>query len=134
MDNNLEKCGPVYQYREIGEGNWIDCKKPWFDYCSKQPEMDTRILYKSPQPRELYSGDYVAYLYRDNNHVLKISNESPPPDKSFPVFKTNLSFLDVARTVLEDCVDLIIQHGGVNLWKELSAKINRDYKQLNTKG
>lgn len=43
---------PVYQYREIGEGNWIDCKKEWFDYCSKQPEMDTRILYTSPQPRE----------------------------------------------------------------------------------
>lgn len=107
----------------------------WNELQDALEDMPKRAdLYTSPQPRELYAGDCVAYLYKDNNGGLKICNESPPPDKSFPVFITNLSFLDVARTVLDDCSDLIIKHGGVNLWKELVAKINRDYKQLNTKG
>jgi len=130
----IEKCEPV--------GELI--LDPVFLPALKAPLVNWKInlvdlevgtkFYTSPQPRELYAGDCVAYLYKDNNGGLKICNESPPPDKSFPVFITNLSFLDVARTVLEDCSDLIIKQGSVNLWKELSAKINRDYKQLNTKG
>lgn len=37
----------VYQWREIGETEWQDCDKKWFDYCAKSPIHDTRKFYKS---------------------------------------------------------------------------------------
>ena len=36
----------VYQWREIGETEWQDCDKKWFDYCTKSAIYDTRIFYK----------------------------------------------------------------------------------------
>jgi hypothetical protein len=74
------------------------------------------------------TADCIAFLYRDRNGTLKLAQESPPPDKAFPVFTTKISFLDVARVVLDDNVDLIIKHGGVTLWKELITNINATYR------
>lgn len=33
-----------YQYREIGEGGWMDCDKARYDSCQRHSEMDTRIV------------------------------------------------------------------------------------------
>ena len=33
-----------YQYREIGEGGWMDCSREWYEYCQNSPEHDTRII------------------------------------------------------------------------------------------
>jgi hypothetical protein len=74
------------------------------------------------------TADYIAYLYRDSNGTLKLAQETPPPDNAFPVFTTNIQFLDVARLVLDDNVDLIIEHGGVKLWEKLVANINATYR------
>ena len=30
------------EWREIGESNWAQCDKDWFEYCQKSPEHDTR--------------------------------------------------------------------------------------------
>ena len=35
-----------YQCREIGETNWMDCDKNWFDHCQNSPLHDTRIIYE----------------------------------------------------------------------------------------
>jgi hypothetical protein len=84
--SDIEKCEPVYQYREIGEGNWVDCKKEWFSYCKKQPEMDTRILYTSPQPIEKCEpvakvvnkfGDPVAFAERELEISDKVLQKLP---------------------------------------------------------
>jgi hypothetical protein len=32
----------LYEYHEIGEGDWRRCDKEWFLYCEKSPEHDTR--------------------------------------------------------------------------------------------
>jgi hypothetical protein len=74
------------------------------------------------------TADYIAYLYSDGNK-LKVAEEMPPPDNAFPVFTTNIRFLDVARLVLDDNVDLILEHGGVKLWEALVTKINQDYAE-----
>lgn len=78
--------------------------------------------------RNAATADYIAYLYRDSNGTLKLAQETPPPDNAFPVFTTNIQFLDVARLVLDDNVDLIIEHGGVKLWEKLVANINATYR------
>ncbi len=31
-----------YQWREIGETEWMPCSKSWFDYCRKSPLHDTK--------------------------------------------------------------------------------------------
>jgi hypothetical protein len=72
------------------------------------------------------TADYIAYLYRDNGK-LKVLEEMPPHSDAFPVFTTNIRFLDVARLVLDDNVDLIVKHGGVPLWNELVKNINKLY-------
>ena len=38
----------IYQYREIGEGDWIDCNQHWWGYCKESPEHDTRELFTAP--------------------------------------------------------------------------------------
>jgi hypothetical protein len=77
------------------------------------------------------TADYIAYLYRDSNGTLKLAQETPPPDNAFPVFTTNIQFLDVARLVLDDNVDLIIEHGGVKLWEALITEVNKNYAERN---
>jgi hypothetical protein len=32
------------QYREMGEGDWVDCSEDWFDYCRESPSHDTRTI------------------------------------------------------------------------------------------
>lgn len=34
-----------YQCREIGETDWQDCDKGWFEYCTNSPLHDTRIIH-----------------------------------------------------------------------------------------
>lgn len=34
-----------YQCREIGESDWQDCDKGWFEYCTNSPLHDTRIIH-----------------------------------------------------------------------------------------
>jgi hypothetical protein len=76
------------------------------------------------------TADYVAYLYRDGNK-LKVLETWPPDNDAFPVFTTNIRFIDVARLVLDDNVDLILEHGGVKLWETLVTKVNKDYAEKN---
>jgi len=37
---------PVYQFqwREIGEGDWMACSHSWFRFCEASPEHDTRVV------------------------------------------------------------------------------------------
>lgn len=37
---------PAYQFqwREIGEGDWIACSHSWFRFCEASPERDTRVV------------------------------------------------------------------------------------------
>jgi hypothetical protein len=86
---------------------------------------------QTSQSEPVATADYVAYLYRDHNGTLKLAQEVPPPDNAFPVFTTNIRFLDVARLVLDDNVDLILEHGGVKLWEALVTKVNKDYAEKN---
>jgi hypothetical protein len=81
---------------------------------------------QSSQSEPVATADYIAYLYSDGNK-LKIAEEMPPPDNAFPVFTTNIRFLDVARLVLDDNVDLILEHGGVKLWEALITEVNKNY-------
>jgi hypothetical protein len=85
---------------------------------------------QSSQSEPVATADYIAYLYSDGNK-LKVAEEMPPPDNAFPVFTTNIRFLDVARIVLSDNVDLILEHGGVELWEALVTKVNKDYAEKN---
>ncbi|HTG56022.1 MAG TPA: hypothetical protein VL943_07140 [Niabella sp.] len=85
---------------------------------------------QSSQSEPAATADYIAYLYSDGNK-LKIAEEMPPPDNAFPVFTTKIRFLDVARLVLSDNVDLILEHGGVKLWEALVTKVNKDYADSN---
>ncbi|HBO0302394.1 TPA: hypothetical protein L4A65_000971 [Pseudomonas aeruginosa] len=43
---------PTYQFhsREIGESDWAPCDFSWYLYCSKSPEMDTRVVEVTAQP------------------------------------------------------------------------------------
>lgn len=43
---------PTYQFhsREIGESDWAPCDFSWYLYCSKSPEMDTRVVEVAEQP------------------------------------------------------------------------------------
>lgn len=86
---------------------------------------------QSSQSEPVATADYVAYLYRDHNGTLKLAQEVPPPDNAFPVFTTNIRFLDVARLVLDDNVDLILEHGGVKLWEALITEVNKNYVERN---
>jgi hypothetical protein len=86
---------------------------------------------QSSQSEPVATADYVAYLYRDHNGTLKLAQEVPPPDNAFPVFTTNIRFLDVARLVLDDNVDLILEHGGVKLWEALITDVNKNYAEIN---
>ncbi|WP_199775725.1 hypothetical protein [Pseudoalteromonas sp. T1lg22] len=37
----------TYQWREIGEGDWVDSEDPdWILYCEQSPEHDTRVIKK----------------------------------------------------------------------------------------
>lgn len=36
----------TYHCREIGEGGWWQCTKEWYDHCSKDPHMDTKVEIK----------------------------------------------------------------------------------------
>jgi hypothetical protein len=33
-----------YQWREIGESEWMDCTESWYEYCLNSPIHDTRIV------------------------------------------------------------------------------------------
>jgi hypothetical protein len=85
---------------------------------------------QASQSEPVATADYIAYLYSDGNK-LKVAEEMPPPDNAFPVFTTNIRFLDVARLVLDDNIDLILEHGGVKLWEALITKVNKDYAERN---
>jgi hypothetical protein len=89
-----------------------------------------RAARQSSQSEPVATADYIAYLYSDGNK-LKIAEEMPPPDNAFPVFTTNIRFLDVARLVLDDNVDLILEHGGVKLWEALITEVNKNYAERN---
>ena len=59
---------PTYQFqsREIGESDWAACDYSWYLYCSKSPEMDTRIVEVAARPSpapELERLRYKAELY-----------------------------------------------------------------------
>jgi hypothetical protein len=106
---------------EIGE--WHNVYSFDIDQLAKFAELLAK--------RNAATADYIAYLYRDSNGTLKLAQESPPPDNAFPVFTTNIQFLDVARLVLDDNVDLIIEHGGLKLWEALITEVNKNYAERN---
>lgn len=64
---------PTYQFqsREIGESDWAPCDFRWYLYCSKSPEMDTRVVEVAAQPSpaqaeqaEAERPEVVAWQYR----------------------------------------------------------------------
>ncbi len=64
---------PTYQFhsREIGESDWAPCDFSWYLYCSKSPEMDTRVVEVTAQPSpaqaeqaEAERPEVVAWQYR----------------------------------------------------------------------
>lgn len=64
---------PTYQFqsREIGESDWAPCDFRWYLYCSKSPEMDTRVVEVAAQPSpaqaeqaEAERPEMVAWQYR----------------------------------------------------------------------
>ncbi|QPP33540.1 hypothetical protein I5154_000066 [Pseudomonas aeruginosa] len=64
---------PTYQFhsREIGESDWAPCDFSWYLYCSKSPEMDTRVVEVTAQPSpaqaeqaEPERPEVVAWQYR----------------------------------------------------------------------
>jgi hypothetical protein len=85
---------------------------------------------QSSQSEPVATADYIAYLYRDGNK-LKVLETWPPDNDAFPVFTTNIRFIDVARLVLDDNVDLILEHGGVKLWEALITEVNKNYAERN---
>ncbi|MGC6819621.1 hypothetical protein ACP0HY_00945 [Pseudomonas aeruginosa] len=67
---------PTYQFhsREIGESDWAPCDFSWYLYCSKSPEMDTRVVEVTAQPSpaqaeqaEAERPEVVAFRYRCTN-------------------------------------------------------------------
>ena len=33
-----------YQFREIGEGGWVDCDAEYYEYAKRSPILDSRII------------------------------------------------------------------------------------------
>ncbi|HGJ7701080.1 TPA: hypothetical protein ACJXXX_004520 [Pseudomonas aeruginosa] len=54
---------PTYQFqsREIGESDWAPCDFRWYLYCSKSPEMDTRVVEVAAQPSPAQAGANVGH-------------------------------------------------------------------------
>jgi len=52
---------PVYQFqwREIGEGDWMACSHSWFRFCEASPELDTRVV---EVDRPAQTGQQPAYV------------------------------------------------------------------------
>ncbi|MFG8855882.1 hypothetical protein ACEPWY_26095 [Pseudomonas aeruginosa] len=70
---------PTYQFhsREIGESDWAPCDFSWYLYCSKSPEMDTRVVEVTAQPSpaqaeqaEAERPEVVARVVHSNPVVL----------------------------------------------------------------
>lgn len=70
---------PTYQFqsREIGESDWAPCDFRWYLYCSKSPEMDTRVVEVAAQPSpaqaeqaEAERPEVVARVVHSNPVVL----------------------------------------------------------------
>ncbi|MBM9931827.1 hypothetical protein JTL83_06655 [Pseudomonas aeruginosa] len=70
---------PTYQFqsREIGESDWAPCDFRWYLYCSKSPEMDTRVVEVAAQPSpaqaeqaEAERQEVVARVVHSNPVVL----------------------------------------------------------------
>ncbi|WP_368373400.1 hypothetical protein AB3W22_15815 [Pseudomonas aeruginosa] len=70
---------PTYQFqsREIGESDWAPCDFRWYLYCSKSPEMDTRVVEVAAQPSpaqaeqaEAERPEVVARVVHSNPFVL----------------------------------------------------------------
>jgi hypothetical protein len=108
-----------YVRNPVGSFEWTIFWKGW--QAARQSSQSEPVV---------PTADYVAYLYRDGNR-LKVLETWPPDNDAFPVFTTNIQFLDVARLVLDDSVDLILEHGGVKLWEALVTKVNKDYAERN---
>jgi hypothetical protein len=115
----------------------INERQEQYDFESADDFIDALVSFRaiqaarqSSQSEPVATADYIAYLYSDGNK-LKIAEEMPPPDNAFPVFTTNIRFLDVARLVLSDNVDLILEHGGVKLWEALITEVNKNYAEIN---
>jgi hypothetical protein len=115
------------------ESNWFDREKDGgykLNFVENTWEGWQAARQSSQSETVSPTADYVSYLYRDGNK-LKVLETWPPDNDAFPVFTTNIRFLDVARLVLDDNVDLILEHGGVKLWEALVTKVNKDYAEKN---
>ncbi|MCO2436042.1 hypothetical protein FA346_13095 [Pseudomonas aeruginosa] len=68
---------PTYQFhsREIGESDWAPCDFSWYLYCSKSPEMDTRVVEVTAQPSP------KSGYYSDQEWI----NAGCPPEQPSPV-------------------------------------------------
>ncbi|GGE75603.1 hypothetical protein GCM10011533_29960 [Streptosporangium jomthongense] len=84
----------VYQWREIGVTDWMDCSRGWKEKCDGSPEHDTRALYTQPQPAV---------------------PECPYPcgwDKLFKIIVENAA--NFARSTLDDEVPESVRQMGIN--------------------
>lgn len=57
---------PIYFWKEIGETDWIECHKTWYEKCQSSPEHDTKLLYTTPVPAQQVRDADEAF-----NHYIK---------------------------------------------------------------
>ncbi|HBP5383679.1 hypothetical protein AO989_11640 [Pseudomonas aeruginosa] len=60
QDPEADLMEPVYQFqwRKVGEGDWMACSHSWFRFCEASPENETRVVevarpaQVAPQPEQ----------------------------------------------------------------------------------
>jgi hypothetical protein len=67
---------PVYQFqwREIGEGDWMACSNSWFRFCEASPELDTRVVEvdrPAQAERQPISRDTIRAVFLRNGFTVK---------------------------------------------------------------
>lgn len=62
----------IYQWREIGETDWMDCHEDWRRKCDDSPLHDTRTLYTHPpKPQGVPEGWKLVPV--DPTHEMEVS-------------------------------------------------------------
>lgn len=74
---------PTYQFhsREIGESDWAPCDFSRYLYCSKSPEMDTRVVEVTAQPSPAQAEQAEAERLREENANLILTCASLDSEK-----------------------------------------------------
>jgi hypothetical protein len=85
---------PVYQFqwREIGEGDWMACSHSWFRFCEASPEHDTRVVevarpaQTEQQPVCWASSTALAKLRNGRNNSPCVLTDGPAELNDTPLY------------------------------------------------